>query len=125
MDSKHTISISEARKRIFEIANEVQKPDTYFVLTENGKLKAVILSMEEFESFLETIEVLEEFPELDKAIAELEHDIKSGEAENYKTLEEVLEQEGFVVADKGKETYGVSRKTRPPGRKRTRKTSKK
>jgi antitoxin YefM len=125
MDSKYIISISEARRRIFEIANEVQKPNTHYIFTENGKPKAVILSVVEFESLLETIEVLEEFPDLDKNIVQLERDIESGEVKNYKTLEEVLEQEGFVMADKGKETYGISSTARPKGRKRSRKSSKK
>ena len=125
MDTKHTISISEARKRIFEIADEVQQPDTHYVLTENGKPKAVILSAEEFESLIETLEVMEEFPDLEKDIQEVERDIKSGAFENYSTLEELLEKEGFLVADKGKQKYGVSNKVHSAGRKRNRETPRK
>ena len=58
MDAKNTMSISEARKRIFEIAEEVQKPDKYYTLTEKGKPKAVLMSAEEFDSIMETIEIL-------------------------------------------------------------------
>ena len=125
MDSKHTLPISEARKRIFEIAEEVQQPDTYYVLTEKGKPKAVILSMEEFESFLETIGALEDFPDFEKDIKELERDKKSGAYEGYPTLEEILAKEGFVVADKVKEAYGVRHKTQATSKKRTGKTSRK
>lgn len=113
---KHTISISEARKRIFEIAEEVQQPDTHYVLTENGKPKAVILSAEEFESLWETIEVLQEFPNLDKDIAEAEAEYKRGE---YVTLEELLAKQGYVLADKGKQQYGVSRRHSKKNSKKT------
>jgi len=117
MDTKHTVSISEARKRIFEIADEVQQPDTYYVLTENGRPKAVILSIEEFESLRETIEVLEEFPNLKKDIAEAEAEYKRGE---YVTLEEVLAKQGYVLADKGKQQYEVSRRHSKKNSKKTR-----
>ncbi len=117
MDTKHTISISEARKRIFEIANEVQKPDTHYVLTENGKPKAVILSVEEFESLWETIEVLQEFPNLEKDIAEAEAEYKKGE---YVTLEELLARQGYILADKGRQQYEVSHRHSKKNPKKTR-----
>lgn len=107
-----TLSISEARKRIFEIADEVQKPDTYFTLTENGRPKVVIISVEEFESLKETIEVLEDFPDLRKDVQEAERDFARGE---YVTLEEILAKEGYVVADKGKQRYDVSRRRTKKG----------
>ena len=50
MDPKRTLSITEARKRIFEIIDEVQKPDTHYTLTEKGRPKAEILSVEKFDS---------------------------------------------------------------------------
>lgn len=112
MDAKRTLSISEARKRIFEIADEVQKPDTHYTLTENGRPKAVIISVEEFESLLETIEVLQEFPNLAKDIEEAERDFLRGD---YVTLDEILAKEGYIkeglmVADKDKQRYDVSRR---------------
>lgn len=105
MDTKRTISISEARKRIFEIADEVQQPDTHYVLTENGKPKAVILSAEEFESLLETLDVIEEFPDLKKDIEQAEKEFSRGD---YITWEEFLAKEGYLVADRAKAKYGVS-----------------
>ena len=48
MDAKTTLSISEARKKIFKIAEQVQKPATHYTLTEKGKPKAVMMSAEEF-----------------------------------------------------------------------------
>ncbi len=85
---KRTISISEARKKIFKIAEEVQKPNNYYTLTERGRPKAVIMSAEEFESWRETIEVMKEFPNLKKEIKKVEKEIKRGE---YITLDELKE----------------------------------
>lgn len=123
MNPKTTISISEARKRIFEIAEEVQKPDTYYVLTENGKPKVVVLSADEFESLMETLEVWETFPNLKKDIAEVERDIATGAYTRYTTLEEILAKEGYVVADK-KKKYGISTQNKTKRTKRTRKAPK-
>ena len=123
MNSKTTLSISEARKRIFEIAEEVQKPNTHFTLTENGRPKVVIISFEEFESLLETIEVWEEFPDLQKDIDKVERDFASGTYKNYLTLDEILAKQGYVLADKADTPYGVSRRTHVKSAKRTRRSS--
>jgi prevent-host-death family protein len=53
MKTKTTLSISEARKKFFTIAEEVQSPDTYYTLTERGKPKAVIVSAARFEALVE------------------------------------------------------------------------
>ena len=97
MDIATTLPISEARKKIFKIAEKVQKPATRYTLTEKGKPKAVIMSAEEFESWQETLEVMREFPDLEKDIKKAEREYKRG---NYLTLEDVLLREGFVLADK-------------------------
>jgi len=53
MKTKTTLPITEARKNIFSIAEEVQKPDVYYTLTERGIPKAVVLSAERFELLVE------------------------------------------------------------------------
>jgi len=110
MDTKTTLSISEARKKIFQIAEEVQKPNTHYTLTENGRPKAVLISAEEFESWIETLEVMEEFPDLAKDIKQLDEDIKSGAYKTYPTLEDIMSDYGFVLADKA--NTSVSRSSR-------------
>lgn len=117
MNSKNTLPISEARKRIFEIAEEVQKPGIYYVLTEKGRPKAVILSYEEYDSLLETLGVLEEMPELGKDFKESRKAYKSGKYKTWTSLEELLAKEGFVLAEKAKKQYGVSSPARSKGRK--------
>lgn len=101
MDSKTTLSISEARKKIFKIAKNVQRPSTYYTLTEKGKPKAVVLSAEEFESWQETLEVIRVFPNLEKDVKNAVKDYKN---KKYSTLEKILLKEGFVLA--GKRDFG-------------------
>lgn len=108
MEAKNTMSISEARKRIFELAKEAQKPGVYFTFTEKGRPKVVLMSAEEFESWRETLEVMREFPNLDKDVKDVDAAVKSGEYKKWITLEELLAKEGFVVADKKDKKYGIS-----------------
>ncbi len=111
MDTKTTIPITEARKRIFEISDEVQKPGLYYTFTEKGKPKTVMMSAEEFESLQETIEVLRDFPDLDKYVKEMEKDLKSGKYKSYKTLQELMSE------------YEISGNIQTRNRKRARKNS--
>jgi prevent-host-death family protein len=99
MDTKTTLSISEARKNIFKIAEKVQKQAAYYTLTEKGRPKVVVLSADEFESWQETLEVMRIFPKLEKDIEKAEKEYKKGHC---LTLENVLSKEGFVLSKKPK-----------------------
>lgn len=106
MKPQNTISITEARKMIFEIADDVQKPGNYYTFTENGKPKAVMLSAEEFDSLLETMEILGD-PQAMANIKKAEDEYRKGE---YATLDEIKKEIGWkknalAVADKGKKKY--------------------
>ena len=52
MPKKFT-SITQARKDFYTIAEEVQKPNTHYVLTVHGQPKGVLLSYDEFEAMME------------------------------------------------------------------------
>ena len=117
MNTKTTLSITEARKKIFQIIDETQKPGVYYTLTERGRPKAVVVSAEEFESWIETMEVMKDFPDLKKDIEEAERDYNTG---NFVTLEDILAKEGYVLADKGKEQYEASSNRTKKGTKRIR-----
>ncbi|MFA6136304.1 MAG: type II toxin-antitoxin system Phd/YefM family antitoxin [Candidatus Paceibacterota bacterium] len=122
MDKKTTLSISEARKKIFEITEDVQKPGTSYTLTERGRPKAVIMSVDEHESWAETLEVIKDFPDLKKDVAETKKAVRIGSYRKWTALEDLLRKEGFVVADKSPKKYGVSIENKTGGRKRNRKT---
>lgn len=121
MNIKTTLPISEARKKIFEIANDVQKPNNYYTLTENGRPKAVILSAVDFESWQETLEVMRDFPDLDKDAEETDRAVKSGEYKKWATLDDLLKKEGYIVAERPKQKYGIQSKIQTKRRKGARK----
>lgn len=114
MDSKTTISITEARKKIFDIAEEVQKPNKYYTLTEKGRPKVVLMSAEEFDSIMETMEILSD-PKIMANIKKAEEEFKRGE---YQSWDEVKKELGLsrkgkdilLVREKPKKKYRVSRK---------------
>jgi len=118
MDIKTTISISEARKRIFDIADEVQAPNKVYTLTANGKPKMVMMSAEEYESWMETMEVLREFPDLDEEVAETDEAVRTGEYNKWTSLEGMIAKRPFLVAEKSKKRYGIHIKNKTKSRKK-------
>lgn len=118
MDTKTTLPITEARKKIFQIVQRAQRPGIYYTLTEKGRPKAVILSAEEFESWMETFEVMKDFPNLRTDIRAAEREYESGD---YVTLEDILAQENFVSAkpNRVKRKYDLSGCRTQKGAKRT------
>ncbi len=105
--AKKTINITEGRKELFKIAEEVQKPDTQYVFTIEGKPGVVLMSANEYDSLMETMEILSN-PEIMEDIKKAEEEYERGE---YSTWEEVKkelgyrEKEGFVLAEKPKKKY--------------------
>lgn len=120
MSAKTTISITEARKRIFDIAEEIQKPGVYYTFTEKGRPKAVMMSAEEFESWTETLEVMQDFPDLKKDLEETEKAIKTGAYKKWISLDQLLAREGFVMADKSTKKYAIRPKSKAKRSKKTR-----
>ena len=90
MTIKTTISISEARKRLFEVAEEVQSPQTIYTFSEKGKPKVVMMSAENFESWAETLEVMADFPNLRKDIKETRKAIEDESYKKWKTFDDVF-----------------------------------
>ena len=90
MTTKTTISISEARKRLFEVAEEVQSPQTVFTFTEKGRPKVVMMSADNFESWAETLEIMSLFPNLKNDIKETKRAIKDKSYIKWATLDGVF-----------------------------------
>ncbi|MFZ5982694.1 MAG: type II toxin-antitoxin system Phd/YefM family antitoxin [Patescibacteria group bacterium] len=111
MKSKNTLSVSEGRKNIFSIIEEVQKPNIYYTLTERGKPKAVILSAEKFEYL-----VSERSRELSKnvwgALSESERKmwVADKARRNYIAENPQVFPKVFVIRDESKVVYLSSEK---------------
>ncbi len=114
------ISATKARNNFFSLLEKVKKEPLPINITVKGIPEAVIMSKEEFDGWLATIETLSD-PELMKAIRQGDEDIKAG---RYTTLEEVEKELGigkYLMADKGKKTY-VSGHSRKSSKKRSKKS---
>jgi antitoxin YefM len=102
--TKTTLAASQARKQFFKILKEIDKPNQTYTITLAGRPKAVILSADEYQSWLETLEILNN-PKLAKRLKKAEKEISRGE---YVPFEEVLKDEGFVPAAKAGKKYEAS-----------------
>ncbi|TSC92357.1 MAG: antitoxin of toxin-antitoxin stability system [Candidatus Berkelbacteria bacterium Licking1014_85] len=83
--ANRTISISEGRTRLFKIADEVQKPNTYYTLTENGKPKIILISTDEYDSLVETADLVSDTGLLLK-IKTAEKEIKNKQTVSWEEL---------------------------------------
>jgi len=106
MGMTNTMSISEARAKIFDVTDKVEKTGQSIVLTQNGQAKVVMMSVDEFESWEETVAIRSEVPGLLKDIAKVKKDIQSGAYRKYPTIEEIIIQANDSKKQK------VSRKSR-------------
>ncbi len=106
-NNKKIVPATEARKNFFKIIAEVQNPNTFYTLTIDGKPKAVLMSFNEYESILETVDFLSEpgaLAELQKA----EQEVKLGKVFDWDSVKNELAFAGSgasVIADAGREKY--------------------
>lgn len=77
-----TLSVTEARKNLLKLVDQVDRDYTRVDVTKNGKIRATIVSPDYLDSLEETIYTLEHSM---KDIREAEEEIKRGE---FVTLEE-------------------------------------
>lgn len=97
MNSTTTLPVTEARKNIFKIIEDVQRPSRYYTFTEKGRPRAILMSFQEFESWLETLEVMEDFPNIKSDIEDARKEMERGELVSF---EEFAQKEGFGSSHK-------------------------
>lgn len=93
MQTRTTLSITQARKNIFSIAKKVQKGSTHYTLTEHGKPIAVITSAKYFEKINEPM--ADSFGNMFLADA----------AKNQKPWGKSKIQPGFISVEKGARVF--------------------
>ena len=89
-DMAKTVPFTEARSSLSELLDYVQAEQEHVVITRNGKQIALLMSMDEFSSWEETVEILS-YEETMEALKRSEEDVKAG---RLYTLEEVLQRLG-------------------------------
>jgi antitoxin YefM len=72
-----TVPFAEARRRFSELLTRVAKRNEHVVITRNGEPDAVLISADEYEAIVESLELLDDDETL-AALAESERDSRAG-----------------------------------------------
>ena len=70
--------LTEARNRLSEIVEDVTSTGSEFVISRHGRPAAVVIGYEEYESLLETLNILSDADTM-SALAEAEADLAAGD----------------------------------------------
>jgi len=73
-----TLPVSEAKQRFTEIVKDAEQYFDRYLVTKNGKEAAVVMSVREYESLLETLDVLSNKSEV-RAIREASSQARRGD----------------------------------------------
>ena len=79
------IPITEAKSRIAELADRVAREHDHFTITRNGRADVMLISVAEYESMQETLDVLSD----DETLADLRQSREDFEAEDTYSAAEV------------------------------------
>ena len=71
-----TLSLKEARNQLFDIVDRAGRLSERVVVTKNGRSEAVVMGADEFESWVETLELLSN----PKAVKSLKQGLKEAKA---------------------------------------------
>jgi prevent-host-death family protein len=80
-----TIPITEAKARIAELADRVAREHDHFTITRNGRADVMLISVAEYESMQETLDLLSD----DEALADLRQSREDFSASDTFTVDEV------------------------------------
>lgn len=84
-----TLPITKAREELATLVEDANKKLTEYVITVNGSPAAVIMSIDEFESWKETMEIMAD-KELMKAIREGERELEQGKGVGWEEFKKEL-----------------------------------
>lgn len=83
-----SIKASEAKKRLLELIRDADESFERYCITRNGEPKAVLMSADDFEGWLETLEILSD----KEAVAEIKQARKELKAGKGVPFEKILEK---------------------------------
>lgn len=84
-----TLPLAEAKKNLSAIIKDVDEKYDRFTITKNGVDKAIIMSNEEFEGLMETLDILSNREET-RAIARAKKEVRKGKTVSLKGFKERL-----------------------------------
>lgn len=80
-----TLNITEAKTRLPELVREADRRCERYTITQNGVSKAVLMSADEFEGWLETLEILSD-KKAAKEIRQAREELRRGEYLRFETV---------------------------------------
>ena len=81
-----TIPLKEARQKFSTLVDRVDRLSERFVVTKNGTPRAVLMSAEEFESWVETLEIMSN----PKTVKALNQGIQEAKAKKLSSFKDVF-----------------------------------
>ena len=84
-----TLSLKEARARFSSLVEKADRLSERYVVTKNGTPTAVVMGAEEFEGWVETLEVLSN----PKALKSLRQGLKEAKTGKFKSFKQVFNEE--------------------------------
>jgi len=88
----NTISVRELRPKLSKVIDNIHKKFDRYVITRRGKPEVVMMSIDDYEGLLETLEI-ESDPEWMADIREAQEEMKKGKG---KSLEQIHKELGIV-----------------------------
>ena len=87
-----SITLKSLRPKLPKVVKEIDSKMDRFIITKRGRPVALMMSMDDYESLLESIDILSD-SRLMKKIKKAEEDVKKG---NLKPLERIEKELGLV-----------------------------
>ena len=91
MDIKNTISSTEARQNFADVVDKISNAGLRYTLTINGKPRVVMINAEEYDSWMETMEIMQD-PKLMAGIRRGLKDIEAGKTISLEEVEQGLDR---------------------------------
>lgn len=80
-----TMNLSDAKDKLSQLVKETAETTRQVIITVNGRNQAVLISMEEYESLIETIDILKDQALVKKIMASMS-DIQKGRVVDFEDI---------------------------------------
>lgn len=80
-----TLTVTEAKAHFLELIRDADKRLERFLITKQGKPSAVLMNADEFEGWLETLEIMSDKKAL-KEIRQARKELEQGKAKSFKAV---------------------------------------
>lgn len=87
----HTITLKELRPDLPKVVDAIDKKWERYIVTKHGKPSVVMLSVEDYESLMETLDILAD-PKAVKNLKQGEEDLRKGKTRSWQEIKSDLEK---------------------------------